>query len=98
MFTIEEDFPGKQLLSFYDHHGHECSLQISTVSEEEAIWLGCNDLGLSRYVPGSGWQKMDVPGSDVKGNTRMHLTRDQVSALLPILSKFANEGLLVDKK
>lgn len=95
MISVEETDPKKQLVTFGDHHGRECSLQISTVSESPALWMGCNELGLSQHIPGLGWQAVDLEGGEVKGNTRMHLTKEQVSALLPLLTRFVEEGVLV---
>jgi len=40
---------------------------------------------------GIGWVKYPIP-EDVQINTRMHLSREQVKAILPILIKFVATG------
>jgi hypothetical protein len=40
---------------------------------------------------GTGWVPFDIP-DDVLLTTRMHVTQDQVKALLPILTYFAETG------
>ncbi len=41
----------------------------------------------------SGWTKFDIP-EEVSLSTRMHLTREQVKELLPILQRFVETGEL----
>ena len=41
----------------------------------------------------SGWVAYPIP-TDVSLNTRMHLTRDQVRVLLPMLTNFVETGRL----
>lgn len=61
---------------FVDLYGAECSIQDSSLMDEEAIWLGCND------------------GVHHMGEclARMHLTREMVAELIPILQKFVETG------
>lgn len=63
---------------FRDLYDEECSIQQSSLATDEAIWLG-----LQR-------------GTHVYGEclARMHLNRDQVRALLPMLQRFADTGEL----
>jgi len=84
-------------VEFKDGNGVSCSLQKSSAAEREHIWLGANTIGMKKFIPGDGWE--DCPGFDDKdaaiiyqANTRMHLTRRQVKALLPHLQAFVDNG------
>ena len=65
--------------SFTDANGVACSIQESSIAADEGhIWIGCNEIGLKRFVPNRGW--LDVPleqdgpyGIVYVANTRMHL-------------------------
>lgn len=87
-------------VDFKDYGGVECSIQKSSLATDEAIWFGSNKLGVSEFVAfrqPSAWK--DMPELDEHtmehhyvGNNRMHLTREQVKELLPILTKFVETG------
>lgn len=91
---------GFSIAKFADRNGVECSIQKSSIATEDCIWLGCNEIGLERFEPGLGW--VDVPlrddgfpgGVTHNANTRMHLSRKQVKALLPLLERFVATGEL----
>jgi hypothetical protein len=86
---------------FKDRYGETCSLQESSLATEAAIWLGIDDpwpkLFYGRTPPG-GWQDMSrdlPPGVDYAlCSGRMHLTREQVRVLLPILTHFVETECL----
>lgn len=78
-------------IDFVDRNGVACSLTESSLATESAIRLGCNNSDPHVLIPGQGWQPVDMPAGYV-ANTRMHLTREMVAALLPHLQKFAEEG------
>jgi hypothetical protein len=75
---------------FKDHYGHGCSLQKSSLATENCIWLGVDDAA-PEVNRGKGWEKVELPLGTVC-HSRMHLTRKQVSDLLPILIRFAKTG------
>ena len=83
---------------FTDRNGVSCSIQMSSLATEACIWLGCNEIGLQRLEPGKGgWVDVPTPSEGPGGvnhiaNTRMHLNREQVAALLPILQHFVSTG------
>ena len=95
---------GFEIGEFTDRYGAKCSLQKSSLATEDAIWLGVNDanpqimasdakkLGLTNDE-NVGWIKFNIP-KEVLLNTRMHLTRDMVKNLIPILEKFVKTGEL----
>lgn len=85
---------------FVDRNGIECSIQESSAADEACIWLGCNDAAPRVCIPGGdpAWRLLSIPefllGLEIVYNTRMHLTRAQVEALLPVLQKFFDSGKL----
>lgn len=104
--TVKKEFTqrGFPIIKFTDLYGAKCSIQKSSLATEEAIWLGVDSaepkilaskVGAVNPETGevSGWIPYQIP-DDVLLNTRMHLTRDQVKKLLPILSRFAEDGQL----
>lgn len=97
---------GFALYEFQDRNGEKCSLQKSSIATEDCIWLGIDDanpvimasdvrkLGLA-LAEANGWVPYPIP-PEVLLSTRMHLTRKQVKALLPILKHFAKTGEVVN--
>lgn len=89
---------GFSRMEFTDRNGVKCSLQQSSLAFEDCIWLGCSDIGLKRFTPGSlGWEDIKLENDGPHGvvhiaNTRMHLNRDQVAVLLPHLQRFVETG------
>src|SRR5690606_10761686 len=83
---------------FKDLYGSECSIQKSSLATDDAIWIGVNDakpmimvsdakkLGMTTQE-NNGWCDYPVP-EEVHFTTRMHLNKEQVEALLPLLKKF----------
>jgi len=88
---LEQTNRGFDLVKFKDRNGVECSLQKSSIATEDCIWLGCIDANPQTLIPGIGWQPVQMPREYI-ANTRMHLTRDQVSQLLPYLQEFILSG------
>jgi len=84
---------GFALIEFTDRYGAKCSLQKSSLATEDAIWLGPDDADPKQLVPGEGWQPVALP-ENINMTTRMHLTREQVAELLPVLNHFVDTGEL----
>jgi hypothetical protein len=93
---------------FIDRNGYECSIQKSSLANEDCIWLGIDDpkpqlmssdatrMGLRQKTfdeNDNGWVKFEIP-KEVLLTTHMHLTRKQVKELLPLLQKFVETGEL----
>lgn len=90
---------------FTDLYGAECSIQKSSLATDDAIWLGINDpkpqimksqaeahgLPLDPKEEVSGWMPYPIH-KDVQMTTRMHLSRELVEQLLPILQRFVETG------
>ena len=67
---------------FKDKYRQPCSIQKSSIATENCIWLGVHT-------------EIDLNTGVEKGpGLRMHLTQDQVRALLPLLNKFVETGEL----
>lgn len=69
---------------FEDLYGEACSLQASSLATDDAIWFGCNETKI-HHVTGQSLGQ------------RMHLNREQVAALLPILQHFVMTGEVSDQ-
>lgn len=89
---------------FADSYGHPCYVQKSSLADDDAIWLGVEDAapkmlaskaGVINPETGemTGWVPYRIH-PDVLLTTQMHLTRDQVAALLPVLQAFVETGEL----
>jgi len=106
--NIEYTQRGFAFAKFEDRYGLKCSLQKSSLATEDAIWFGVDDaepvimardairMGLKPVEGGekdNGWVPFKIP-KEVLLHTRMHLTQDQVKALLPALQHFAETGEL----
>lgn len=89
---------------FKDRYGANCSIQESSLATEDCIWLGVNDAVPQMLVRGEGWQPVPLPQVDgvrivaVNDSGRMHLNREQVAALLPLLKRFVKTGRLKNAK
>lgn len=86
---------GFPIVEFTDCYNVEGSIQLSSLATKRAIWIGCNQPNPRRLIPGQGWAPYSLPDLTVC-DTRLHLTQEQVSALLPILQHFAETGDIPD--
>lgn len=93
MMTESKTDRGFDLVQFVDENGGKCSLQKSSVATKDCIWLGCE---LQAYVEGKLWDVEHEPGSALV-KTRMHLTVEQVKALLPYLQRFVETGEIIEE-
>lgn len=88
---------GFAFVEFTDAYGTECNIQKSSLATDDAIWIGAKEIGLKQFTPyQGGWKDVPTPsdpnGTSYIANNRMHLTRDQVAELLPILAHFVETG------
>jgi len=81
--------------NFTDLYGEKCSIQKSGLATDDAIWLGIDNPKLIVY---ENEQKGKYLATEMPNNfsvhSRMHLNREQVAELLPILQKFVETGEL----
>src|SRR5687768_5576870 len=102
-FTVR-GFPTAKFTDFYEK---KCSIQLSSLADERCIWLGIDDpepkimardaashgIETSKNV---GWVPYPIPEA-VQVVTRMHLSIDQVKALLPVLQRFVETGDIIQR-
>ncbi len=98
MMEIGKTARGFALIEFKDDYDKACSVQKSSLAFRDCIWLGIDNaepkIMASLLDPKlTGWLPYPVP-EDVSFNTRMHLTREQVAELIPVLQHFADTGEL----
>lgn len=84
---------GFGIYKFKDHYGLECSLQESSLATESAIWLGIAENKVEHCIADKGWVPVELP-KDTLVHNRMHLTREQVKEIIPLLQKFVDDGEL----
>ncbi len=77
---------GFGFIGFKDFYNQECSIQESSIVEPDCIWLGVDNTGPELKGPGGKF--------NCNVNSRMHLSREQVFNLIPILQKFVDKGEL----
>jgi hypothetical protein len=100
---VERTSRGFEVVNFKDHYGTKCSLQASSLAIYEkpgtsAVWLGCDEanpkvlhgdaaaLGVKTDAT-CGWVGY-LLSDKVNLTTRMHLNREQVEALIPMLQSW----------
>ena len=92
--TYTKTARGFSTITFKDYYGDTCSLQKSSLADADAIWLGIDDVKpmiMASTVRSdlTGWLDYPLPeGVELRG--RMHLSKEQVQDLLPILQHFVN--------
>jgi len=96
---IKKTVRGFSFYAFNDTNNKKCSIQKSSIADEDLIWLGVNDADpkiMTSQTPqgGTGWIPFSIP-KEVSLTTRMHLNQKQVSELLPILQKFVDTGEVI---
>ena len=90
MIKTEREF---RYSKFIDLYGEICSIQKSSVATDVAIWLGIDrpKLTIFENVEMGKCLVTEIPENWMV-NSRMHLSREQVAELLPILQKFVETG------
>ena len=74
---------------FTDLYGSECSIQDSSLATDDAIWLGVDHINAKEWSTIVGVDPEKIPA-------RMHLSREMVAELLPILQRFVDTGSIQD--
>lgn len=88
--TPDKTARGFDIIRFTDRYNVPCAVQKSSIATEDCIWIGSEKDDPRILVPNEGWQSVVIPG--LLTNSQMHLTIDQVRALLPILQRFVDTG------
>jgi hypothetical protein len=101
-YEIKATDRGFPYAEFVDRNKVKCSIQKSSLAFEDCIWLGVDDahpkvmasraaeVGLDTEEK-TGWVPYPIP-DHVLLTTRMHLTRENVERLLPLLQRFVETG------
>jgi hypothetical protein len=99
---VETTARGFQFIDFSDHYDKKCSLQVSSLVDEPAIWLGldyaepevmasdASKVGVQTSET-CGWVPYPIP-KEVLLHTRMHLTEEQVRGLIHHLNNWLENG------
>jgi hypothetical protein len=74
---------------FTDLYGESCSIQDSSLATTDAIWLGVDHVNAREMSSVVGIDPERIPA-------RMHLSRDQVAALIPVLQRFVETGSIAE--
>jgi hypothetical protein len=96
---------GFALIEFKDHYDTKCNIQESSLACTDAIWIGVEDANPRIMASQAeengvetdetcGWVRYPIP-EDVFLTTRMHLTKEQVKEILPILERFVETGGII---
>ncbi len=93
--VLQKTGRGFALFVFPDANGVGCSLQESSAYRESGpmLWLGCNKPDPRVLIPGKGWTSIELPEGALC-DTRMHLERAQVEALVEQLQRWLETGRL----
>lgn len=93
--NLEKNQRGFENLKFVDSYNNQCSIQKSSSAMDDFIWLGIDNPKLTVFNDESMGQYLEttLPKTWVV-DSRMHLSREQVAELLPILQKFVETGEL----
>jgi hypothetical protein len=80
---------------FTDSYGNVCSVQKSSSAMDDFIWLGIDKPKLTVFENENMGKYIEtVLPKTWMVDSRMHLSRDQVAELLPVLQKFVETGEL----
>ena len=92
---LKQTSRGFDYSKFNDGYGLECSIQKSSSAMDDYIWLGIDKPKLTVFQDASKGKyiEMEMP-ENFSVDSRMHLNREQVAELLPLLQKFVETGEL----
>jgi hypothetical protein len=95
MIDLTKTQRGFDLGKFEDLYGEECSIRKSSLATEDAIWLGVDKPKLIVFENETMGKYIETRLPKTWSvNCHMHLSRDLVRQLLPILQKFVETGEL----
>ena len=95
MSKIKHTQRGFAHMEFEDLYGEGCSIQKSSLATDDAIWFGIDEPKLTVFEDENmGKYIVSQMPKHFMVSSRMHLNRDQVKELLPILQHFVETGEL----
>jgi hypothetical protein len=84
--------------NFEDSYGNKCSIQKSS-SIDDSIWFGIDNPKLTIFEDEKmGRYMVTTLPKTWMVDSRMHLTREQVAELLPILQRFVETGEIYEQQ
>lgn len=89
-YTLNRTPYGISHIEIVDRNERKCSLQNSSITTENCIWLGVYNTGPLIKGP-NGDFNANIPGV-------MHMTQTQVASLLPFLQRFVETGSLFEEE
>lgn len=93
--NLERNQRGFEKGKFKDSYNNECSIQKSSAAMDDFIWLGIDKPKLTVFENENMGKYIEtVLPKTWMVDSRMHLSREQVAELLPILKKFVDTGEL----
>ncbi|MFN3802171.1 hypothetical protein [Belliella pelovolcani] len=93
--NLEKNQRGFESGKFTDLYGEKCSVQKSSLATDDAIWIGIDKPKLTVFENEQmGKYLVTEMPKNFSVSSRMHLNREQVAELLPILQKFVETGKL----
>lgn len=93
--NLERNQRGFENGKFKDSYNNECSIQKSSAAMDDFIWLGIDKPKLTVFENENMGKYIEtVLPKTWMVYSRMHLSREQVAELLPILQKFVDTGEL----
>lgn len=93
--NLERNQRGFENGKFTDSYSNECSIQKSSAAMDDFIWLGIDKPKLTVFENENMGKYIEtVLPKTWMVDSRMHLSREQVAELLPILQKFVDTGEL----
>jgi hypothetical protein len=86
---------GFRIGKFTDLYGIKYSIQESSLATDDAIWFGTDDPKLVIFEDENMGKYIETTlPKNWSVHSRMHLNREQVAELIPILQKFVDTGEL----
>lgn len=93
--SLERNQRGFENGKFKDSYDNECSIQKSSLATEDCIWLGIDKPKLTVFENENMGKYIEtVLPKTWMVHSKMHLSREQVAELLPMLQKFVDTGEL----
>lgn len=90
---IKPNARGFATAEFTDRYGEICSIQKSSIATEDCIWLGIDAPQLTVFEDeNKGKYIVTKMPPNFNVCARMHLTREMVADLLPLLQNFVDTG------
>jgi hypothetical protein len=93
IMNIDKNQRGFKGGKFKDSYNNECAIQKSSSAMDDYIWLGIDKPKLTVFKDENMGEYLETKlPENWRVYSKMHLSREQVAELLPILQKFVDTG------